>query len=196
MTFFTSDQVEILSQNTVRVDFLVKMEFVSETIYVWNGHYDLTVGGNTYKPLHGIGQIEGISQSSGIQSETVTIKAFGIPEQTPDLLSLALEETPEANQQLITIYIQLFDEDWQAVGNPIPIWWGFMQPPRVELSEMTEEAGSVQTITLTAENAFFNRSRPAFGRYTDRDQQNRSDGDLFFQFVPSLLFKSITWPDY
>jgi hypothetical protein len=49
---------------------------------------------------------------------------------------------------------------------------------------------------MTAENAFFNRSRPPYGRYTDRDQQSRSAGDKFFQFTPSLLFKTFTYPDY
>lgn len=196
MTFFTDEQIELLSSKAVKIDFLVKLEFLSETVYLWNGDYDLTIGGNVYKALHGTGQIEGLGQSSNAQSEAISLKLYGLQSQTPDLLSLALQDTPDANQQLVTIYLQLFDSDWQATGNPIPVWWGFMQPPRVELSEMSDEQGSIQIITVDAENAFYNRSRPPYGRYTDRDQQKRSDGDKFFQFVPNLLFKTITWPDY
>ena len=196
MTFFTSDQVEKLSSSTVKIDFLVKMEFVSETVYLWNGEYPLTVLGNVYKPLHGIGTIEGLGQSSTTQSESITLRVSGVPDQDPDLLALSLEETPEANQQLITIYLQLFDDEWQPIGSPITIWWGFMQPPRVEMTPIEGDEGNTQQISITAENAFFNRARPAYGRCTDRDQQKRYSGDKFFQFTPSLLQKTFVYPDY
>jgi hypothetical protein len=51
-------------------------------------------------------------------------------------------------------------------------------------------------VSLTAENMFYGRSRPPYGRNTDRDQQARSPGDKFFGFVSSLVQKTITYPDY
>lgn len=196
MSFFTPEQIAIVSSNAPRVDLLAKMEFKSSTIYAWNGEYELTINGNKYLPMHGIAQIEGLSQITTIQSQAVTITLNGIPTNKVDLLKLALEETPEANQQAITIYMQLFDNAWQPIGVPIGIWWGFMQPPRVSLSETTAESGASQTITLTAENAFLNKSRPSAGRYTDRDQQKRYPNDKFYQFASSLVNKTITYPDY
>jgi len=196
MAFYSADQIEALAQNTVRVEFLVKMEFVSETVYLWNGHYDLLTGGNTYKPMHGIAVIDGLGTSSQSISEQITFTVSGIPDQDPDILSLALEATPEANQQFVTVYMQFFDNDWQPIGSPVLVWIGFLQPPRVTTTEMDGETGQTQTISLTAENAFFNRSKPPFGRNTDRDQQNRYPGDKFFQFVPSLLSKTFRYPDY
>lgn len=194
--FFTPEQIELLSRSVVRLDLLAEFQFQSETIYAWNGNTALVAGAHTWLPLYGTATIEGLAISGGTVSETVTFTLNGLPNQSPDFLSKALEETPDVIQQFVVVYLQLFGDDWQPVGSPLGMFWGFMQPPRVNRSPMQDENGAVQSIVLTAENAFFNRSRPAFGRYSDRDQQLRSPGDKFFQFVPSLLFKTFTWPDY
>ena len=196
MSFFTPEQIDHLSQSTVRCDFLVKFDFASETIRVWNGNTKLEAGGHLWQPMYGAGGIDGLSLTPGTVSETVTFQLGGLPDQAVDFLSHALEETPEVLQQLVTVFLQLFDEDWQPVGIPIGLWWGFMQPPRVSRTEMQGAEGAVQSIKLTAENAFFNRSRPPYGRYTDRDQQKRSPGDKFFTFIGSLIFKVFRYPDF
>ncbi len=196
MGFLSAEQVEQLQGREVRLAFLVELQFTSQTAYVWNGNYDLTAGGQTWMALKGIGKIEGLGIRSDSASEQITLTLSGIPEDRLDILALALEGTPEANQQLAKVYIQFFDSEWQPVGNPVLIWFGFMQPPKVSRSTTDTFDGQVQTITVTAENAFFNRSRAPYGRNTDRDQQSRYPGDRFFQFTPSLLSKSFTYPDY
>lgn len=196
MDFFTPEQLDALSQTTVRIDILAKLEFATKTVYLWNGTTRLESGGQTWEPLNGRATIEGIGASNGDSAEAVTATIDGIPEKNGDILALALEETPDVDQRLVTYYVQLFDADWQPVGAPIGIWWGFMQPPKVNRTQAQGVEGAVQSITLTAENAYYNRSRPPHGRYTDRDQQKRSSGDKFFQFSPSLIFKSFTYPAY
>src|SRR6185312_16651874 len=196
MSFFTPEQLAHLAASTVRLDILAKMEFRSKTVYLWNGNTELETGGQTWLPMRGAATVDGLGVAAGTASETVTFQLDGLPDQASDLLALALEETPDVAQQLVTVYLQLFDEDWQPQGAPIGIWWGFMQPPRITRTPMQGTEGAVQSITLTAENAFFNRSRPPHGRYTDRDQQKRAPGDKFFQFTPSLLFKTFTYPDF
>lgn len=196
MDFFTPDQIAMLSASTVRCDFLVKFEFASSTMRAWNGNTELVVGGDTYLPMFGFGQIDGLGMSGGTVSENVTLSLSGLPGQALDLLSVALDDTPEVDQQMLTIFLQLFTEEWQPAGTPIPIFRGFMQPPSVSRSAMQGTEGATQSISLTAENIFYSRSRPAYGRNTDRDQQARSPGDKFFGFVASLISKTITYPDY
>lgn len=196
MDFFTQDEIAHLSASTVRVDFLVEMQFRSETVRLWNGHSTLDVGGQTWKPVYGMGLIEGLEYSTGEQSQATTMTLAGIPDQATDILALALAETPDVTQQFVTDYLQLFDEDWQPYGSPISIWYGFMQPPRVERTEIAGLEGPVQTVKVQAENAFFNRSRPSFGRFTDRDQGRRSPGDRFCSHTASLQSKTFTYPDY
>lgn len=196
MSFFTAEQIAALSASTVRAAPLVEMEFVSQTSRVWNGEYELTSGGKIWTPMFGTGQIDGLGQSSGSQSESVTLTLSGIPDDQLNILGTVLSDTPEVTQRSVRIYLQIFDGNWLPVGPPLGLWWGFMMPPKVSRTPMQDGEGSVQTITVDAENAFFNRSRPPAGRYTDRDQQTRSPGDKFFQYTSSLLFKTFKYPDF
>lgn len=196
MAFFTPDQIAALSSTIVRPGLLVEFRFLSGTTRVWNGNQELPAGGKLWKPMFGSGQIDGLSLPTGVTAEAVTFQVSGLPGDDIGLLAKALEETPQVSQQLVIVYLQLFDDDWQPIGAPIGIWWGFMQPPRISRSQMQGTEGAVQSVSMSAENAFFNRSRPPQGRYTDRDQQKRSPGDKFLQFVPSLLFKTFQYPRY
>lgn len=196
MAFFTSGQIEHLAGSTVRLDLLIQMEFADDTVRVWNGTTSLVANGETWMPMHGRGSIDGIGYASGTAAESVTLGLSGIPGQATDLLAKALEQTPLVNQHLVKIFIQLFDAEWQNVGNPIPIWWGYMQPPEVSRSQMQGVDGAVQSISITAENAFFNRSRPPYGRLTDRDQQRRHPGDMFCQHMPRLFQATFSYPEF
>lgn len=195
--FFTSEQIEILSGTTVRCDFLAQFDFTSGTKYAWNGNTQLTVGGNNYLPMYGFGQIDGLGLSgAGTMSESITLSLDGLPDMPLDFLGSALADTAEVDQQLVTVSLQLFDDEWATVGLPIPLFRGFMQSPKISRSSMSGTQGATQSVVIVAENIFFGRSRPPHGRNTDRDQQARYPGDKFFSFVASLLFKVIKYPDY
>lgn len=196
MSFFNTAQLAEFAKHEVRLDFLVEFRFTSETMRVWNGNTALETGGNRYEPMYGYGSIDGIGMASTTAAQNVTFQLSGLPDATLNFLAMALDANDEVDQRIVVISIQLFDEEWQPLGGPAPIWWGFMQPPRISRTEMQGTEGAIQSISMTAENAFFNRSRPAYGRYTDRDQQRRSPGDKFCQFIGSLLFKSFKYPDY
>jgi hypothetical protein len=198
MAFFTPAQIDQLSGRVVRVALLVEFQFASGTKRVWEGNTELESGGHTWLPLRGMGSIEGLTGpgGGGTAAEAVTFRVSGIPNDASGLLAEALSGTNDALQRLVTIYLQLFDDDWQPHSVPIGVWWGFMQPPKVSRTEIQGTEGATQSVEMQAENAFFNRSRPPFGRYTDRDQQARSPGDRFFQFVGSLLFKKLNYPAY
>lgn len=195
--FFTDEQIATLSATTVRCAFVVKFAFATSTVYAWNGNYDLTIGANTYQPMYGMGAIDGLGYSADGSSESVTLTLSGLPEQEgTDFLAAALDGTDEVSQRIVTISLALFDSDWQSVGAPLPLFYGFMQPPKVTRTPATQTDGSVQTITVSAENIFFNRAKPPYGRNNDRDQQARSPGDKIFGFVASLVNKTVTYPDY
>lgn len=196
MAFFTANQLEALSAGMVRVAFLFEFRFASQTVRAWNGNHAIASGGSTWLPLKGSCQIDGLVLEPRQESSSVEFIMNGLPDQDPDLLAQVLSETDDVIQRLVIVHLQLFDSDWQTVGDPIGIWWGFMQPPQVDRTPMRESEGGSQSVRMAAENAFFNRARPPHGRYTDRDQQARSSGDKFFQFVALLQFKVITYPDY
>lgn len=196
--FFSADQIALLSATTVRADFLCKFDFASGILRAWNGNTILAdVDDNEYLPMFGFGTIDGLGLAGvGTTSEAITLSMDGLPGMPLDFLAKALEDTREVDQQMVTVSLQLFNDDWQVSGSPIPIFNGFMQPPKITRSAMDTLEGAVQSVRLMAENIFFGRSRPPFGRNTDRDQQARFPGDKFFGFVASLLFTKIRYPDY
>lgn len=196
MSFFSDEQIEIMNSKTVRADFLIRMDFVSETKYLWNGNYKLPINGKIYEPLYGIAQIENLSGLTNQESAAVTLKVAGLPNKEPDILSKVLSENFEVDQRTCIIYMQFFDPDFQPVGNPIPLFFGFMQKPKIDRTPMTPTEGSVQTITLDVENMFFNRSKAPYGRLSDRDQQKRHPEDKMLQFASTLLYRVFTYPDY
>lgn len=194
--FFTADQIEILSQSVVRMDFLATFDFTSGTARAWNGNTVLDVDGETYQPMYGAGTIDGLALTDGTVSDMVSMSLNGLPGLPLEFLAAALTDTPLIDQQTTTVAIQLFTDDWQVSGVPIPIFVGAMQPPKVARNPMNAEDGGGQIVNIDAENIFFNRSRPSFGRCTDRDQQARSDGDTFFGFVSAAVSTVVKYPDY
>jgi hypothetical protein len=194
MGFWTAEQIARFAAGTVRLDLMVEFQFATGTKRVWNGNTPLVSNGFTWQPMYGAGGIDGLSMPIGTAAESVTFQMNGLPGKADSLLAAALAGTDEVLQRLAIIHLQLFGEDWQPEGPPVGIWWGFMQPPRVSRTPMQGAVGGTQLVTMAAENAFFNRSRPPYGRYTDRDQQARSPGDKFFQMTPALLFKIFDYP--
>ena len=194
--YFTSDQLAALTGKTVRCAFTYKFDFASGAVHAWNGNTERAFGGAPHKPMKGYGRMDGLGQSMGTVSDAVTLTLSGLPAGEPDFLAKALGESSEVVQRLLTISLQIFDGDWQTIGNPIPLFFGFMQQPKITLTPMQGTEGGMQVISLAAENIFFGRSRPPLGRYTDRDQQARSPDDRFFSFVSSLRNKTIIYPDW
>jgi len=193
MGFFTPDEIEKLAGQVVRIGTLAEPNFKTGVQRYWNGDTVLETGSRLWQPLHGYGMIDNIPALGQGQAQSVTLTLSGVSE---DVLVAAIGDTDNVSQQLITIYFQLFDEAWQATGSPIAVFWGFMQPPRVSRSIGTPEDGGDQVVTIECVNAFFNRSRPPFGRYTDADQQRRSPGDKFFSYIARTVYQQLTYPDY
>lgn len=196
MTFFTPSEIATFESGNVRCAFLVKMDFASETVGVWNGNTKLTVNGVDYIPMYGAGTIDGLSFTNSTTSDQVTI---GVSGANADILGLAMAESGEVQDRLVTIFLQLFDDNWQPIAAAPAIFFGYMQPPEGNQDEVVLDVGAnspTHTITIAAENIYFNRSRAPGGRYSDRDQQYRHPGDKVFDFMPGLVFKTFNYPDF
>lgn len=196
-SFFTTEQAAALAGQTVRMAWLAEFQFVSATKRIWSGDTLLAIGGNNWDPTRGHVQIEGLGFSGDASSQKITLSVSAVGDGLPaDFLAQALAESDEADQRPLIVYMVLFDEEWQVSGGLIPIGAYTMQPVAVSRAAMEGVEGTVQKISIEAENAFYNRARPPFGRYTDRDQNKRTSGDKFFEFTPSLTSASFTYPDF
>lgn len=194
MSFYTAPQLAALKAGTVRHAWLARMDFKSETVRRSARSQIITALGEEWLPTYGAVTIEGLGSSFDTTSKQFTLTLSGVDD---DFLAAALAETNEADQQPIFIYEQLYDGDWAKIGDPVWVAYGLMQPPRVSTSETTQDAGAVQSIVLPCENPFYNRARSPNGRYTPRDQNNRTTPtDKFCDYVSHMRFKTFIWPDF
>ncbi|MEH6721287.1 MAG: hypothetical protein V7704_20610 [Aurantimonas endophytica] len=191
--FFTASEIAHLSQSTVRVATLAKLDFKSQTMRLFAGAGVRDFGGFEWRGLGGLISIDGLSDQRGTTANPVTITLSGVDQA---VLAKAIAEVGEVQNRPITIIWQLLDSDMQPVGRLIPIWWGLMQSPVIDRTEASEDGGAFCTVSIPCESLMVGRSRPPQGRFTDSDQQKRYPGDRFFERITENKGKVITWPDF
>jgi len=193
VSFFPETIAAHLGGRTVRASFLVLFDFATEPMRIWTGAGKITSGGHEWHGLGALGSISGLEQAVNGEAPETTFVLSGI---NSEILTLARQEwREEALNRLAKVYLQFHnDEDdrpRELFDEPFAIWAGRMQTPRFELQGPTK-----RRITVSAESLFSLRSRPAFSQYTDTDQKLRFSGDRGFEFVPGLVNKIVTWPDF
>jgi hypothetical protein len=196
LSFFTVEEAAKLAATTVRLAMLVDLMFDGQPTYIWNGFGQRTFAGKTYIGCGDLGSIEGLEETRGPTSHQVTLTLSAVNDSAADLLARVLEESDTVQGRLAIISVQLFTADWAAFNDPIPIFFGLMQPPRVARESATDDQGARRVIQLGVENLFYRRGRIPAGRYTDREQQSRHPSDRFCEYTPQLTNKVLNWPDY
>lgn len=193
MSLFPETIKAHLAGRTVRASFLVLFDFVTTPIRVWTGAGKITTGGHDWLGLGQLGSISGLEQAVNGEAPETTFTLTGI---NPQIMSLARDEwVDEGRDRLAKVYLQFHNDHDDRVRElfdaPFAIWAGRMQTPRFEI-----QGPKTRRITVSAESLNALRSRPAFSQYTDTDQKSRFPGDRGFEFVPGLVNKIVTWPDF
>ena len=193
MSFFPETIAAHLGGRTVRVSFLMLLDFVNQPMRIWTGAGKITAGGADWYGVGSLASISGLEQAVNGEAPETTFILSGINAEIVNLARTEWKE--EALDRLIKVYLQFHNDDddrpRELFDEPFAIWAGRMQTPRFELQGPTK-----RRITVSAESLFALRSRPAFSQYTDADQKLRFAGDRGFEFVPGLVNKIVTWPDF
>lgn len=174
---------------------LVLFDFADGEQALWQGEYDLTSGGKTWKGMGGIASMDGLDAAATLESSAMTFTLSGVePTDAPVSFAAIAKNSDRSNyvRRLVTVYIQFFDEDWQPLDDPFAIKAGLMS--NMTMSRSRANNGFLRTISLTANNIFYGRGVAPSAYYTDRDQQTRYPGDKGLQFIPSLQNKQIPVP--
>lgn len=184
-----------LQGRVVRMAHLASFDFDAlsgfEPAYLWNGSRAFVSGGHTWNGLRGLGQLDGLDEAVALQATTITATLSGVDST---LLNLAVsEERSHYVGRMLRVYLQFFDEDWQPLDNPFARAAGIMDGMEVARTQAADGA-TIRTISVTAPNIFSGRRVPPYGYFTDRDQQQRSPGDLGLQHIPELQNASIPVP--
>ena len=202
MSLFPETIRHYLAGGKVEAATLVSMHFTSETWRLWGGFDELeTNDEEKWKALGELGSISGIEQATNGTAPEATMTLSGV---SPRIIQLARDDFgTEARGRLVRVWLQFFGVEDEAdpdnqrcLDLPYPIWAGRMLRPGFTFDRGDDDSPEEATVSVTLESLFTARSRPNFALYTDSDQQARFPGDKGFQFVPSLVNKVLTWPDY
>lgn len=175
---------ELAAGHRVRAATLFEFEFTSATQRFWDGHGYLTANGHDWLGFGEMGSVSGLEQSRNMGAPQTTFKLSGVDD---NLIAIAVNSASEVTGNPCTVYLQFLSSAGVPLDTPVAIWAGTMDT-------LTFQAGAKnQSITLTAETLFVDRVRAPWGLYTDTDQRARWPGDRGFEFVASLIFKTVSW---
>ena len=193
MPVFEQAILDQIAARQVRRAALVKFEFLSQTMRVWAGVGPLvTTDGETWS---GVGTLVNISATSFAPGGAAGQLTIGLDGVDPQIVTLARSERDELAGRFVTLYLQYFDAAWQPVGAPKARWLGRMDTLTISLPMPEGEDGErVRSVTLTAESWAEDRSRPAYGFWSDRDQRKRFPGDKGLERVAKLQDFVLNWP--
>lgn len=160
-----------LTQPVVEPFYAVEMLFDSGPIWLWTGHGNRTIGGQTYTGTNKLMVIGGLEETADISPKQVTITLSAID---PVSLSLALQEPFQGRACRIlfgVVNVDAFVVVFEGLMNTMPI---------------TDAADSA-TIGLTVDSKLIllDQARSHL-RYTDASQQARWPGDTFFSYVADI----------
>ena len=88
----------------------------------------------------------------------------------------------------VTVYLGVLDADDVLIDTPTQIWAGFM-----DQMNMTVGADGGDAIQLVAESELSRFNKSLNLMYTNTAQQERSTGDLFFNFLHRIEGAKINW---
>lgn len=182
MRDFSEAMSDAIEESVVRPFFLLKLQFDSGYIYLSSTNRDLSWDSHTWLGNGWFRDFPKVTDGSDITTENLTVKLSGIP---LSLIALVLGQTKNRNEGVL--YFGLFNESHQIISDPIELFAGYIDVPKIEDSIDS----AVITITIENENSDFDIPRES--RFTDNDQQAKYPGDTGFRYVAALANKIVTW---
>lgn len=177
-----SATTEHFAQHRVAPIVLVKAEFPSGDLNLWNGVGQLEWASDTYHGAGDLMQLTPAAETQDLRANGMSFTLSGIPS---DLIDLALRE--EFQDRPITARLGAIDDQGRIIA-PYPFFRGRMDTMNME------EGGETASIELTAENRLIDLQRAKTRRYTDHDQKAQFPGDEGLAQVTSLNDgRKISW---
>lgn len=181
MTISASNTAQLESEHSGRIYF-IHLNLAVEPFYACTGTRSYTWGGQTWL---GIGEIAGISEiaeASDAAARQLTISLSGVDAAiTEPVLSRTNYKGRAA-----AIYRGLIDAEQDLVDDPFPAWQG-----RMDVGSMVWE--DTYIAQMVCEPLASRLLRANISRYSDEDHQLRHAGDKFYEFLPQMEKKDVTW---
>lgn len=178
-----SAAMQAISQAKVlRPIVLIDLLFDSGSVYLWNGHGNLTNNSNDYIGAGELLAIGAISERTDLTATGASITLNGIKQS---LLTISLSE-PYQNRTAI-IRLGAINESGDVVADPVVMFQGKMDVMTIE------DSGEIATITVQCESKFMQLDRAKVRRYTAEDQKIDHPTDTFFDYMAKIQEMAIPW---
>lgn len=179
----TSGMITELTSPILHPIVLVKLEFDSGDVTLWNGIGSLLFGGDTYIGGGDLMVVGTSVESLELKAVGLEMSLSGIPSS---LISIALAE--DFQERFGTVWLGALDTSFSLVVNPEPVFKGRMDTMDIKEGPITS------IIVLKLENRLADMQRPSERAYTSLEQKLDFPGDLGFDFVSDLNDgKDIVW---
>ncbi len=182
MTISAANQAALEAEHSSRIYF-IHLDLAVDPFYACTGVRTYNWSSQDWL---GIGEIQGISdiaEAADAAARPVTITATGVDSYFTEPV---LSRTNYKGRAAV-IYRGLLDANLDLVDDPFAIWRGRMDVGSVIRAE---EANVAQ---MVCEPLAARLLRPNVSRYSDQDHQLRHSGDKFFEYLPQLEKKDVTW---
>lgn len=187
MSFLSSQALAAVSKGGVKLAMLVHFDFVEDPRRYWLGFGPLpTLDGHVWEGTAGLGEISGLNVPIGTVAQQVSFALSGVDAR---VANLARRQSDLVKGRAVTVFVQIFNDDWSPLGLPLHVWSGDLD---VMSWDQSEDGSFI--VKVSAESIWAARRKSPFGFYTDADQQARSPGDRGLELMASLPGKTITWP--
>ena len=173
---------DTLAEDHQNLFMAVKCEFDTETLRLWSGDGNLSVGGENYLGVGTLLQVSPVEDNLELTSTGVSVSLAGMDST---VLNLALTENYQ--NRFITIFLGFLLDGSEVVIGTMTVFKGRIQSMTIN----DDPNGSI--ITLDAENRLIDLERPSNLRYTKESQKFIDSSDSCFNRVQSLADKEIIW---
>ena len=173
-------QTALVAQNTQPI-VLIDAHFPTSTLSIWTGFGDLTWNSVTYT---GTGHLLKMSEIMETQKLQANGMRFIMSGNITALVELA--EAEEYQNHPLEMYFGLYNNN-AVVNDPFQLYAGLMDVMTIEVT------GEEATIELTTENRMIDLERARKRLLTKEDQNLDYPDDTFFDFVPTIQDKEVTW---
>ena len=158
-----------LAQQHVAIVTFAKLEFPSGTVYVHNSIGTYTWGSQDWLGVGDLGSISQVQEGLDVSPYSITLTLSGL-----DATISGAALTEDYYLHPVTVYLGVLDADDTLIADPTQIW-----------------AGAMDQMIAESELSNFNRSLNLM--YTNVAQQEKSSGDLFFNFMHKVEGAKIKW---
>lgn len=179
----TAGMITQVTADSLAPVFLVKAEFDSGDLCIWNGLGNLIYNGDTYTGAGKLLSFSEVTETAGVEANGISVSLSG---ELSSLISVALAENYQ--NRPLSLYVGALNLTTGAlVADPYKLFSG-----RMDVMEISNNA-QITTIGVNVESNLSILKTPKNRKFTPEDQKIDYPSDTFFDTVASLQDAEVVW---